>query len=267
MKPIATLLMFVALSGPPALAQASSDYEARGPHAVKNVQAGPGCFFFRPADNADGPYPVILWGNGTNTMPAIYAPMLGQWASHGFIVAAATTGMAGTGKEMLGCLDYLAKENARTGSVFKSAVDLAHVGAAGHSQGGRGAIMAGRDVRVTATAPIQPYTAGESYEVGSEAKQHGPMLLLSGGADRVADPVGNQKPVFDGANVPVVWATVNGAGHSTPSTRNSGPYRAATTAWFLWQLKGDEKAASMFKGDRCGYCTDPVWTIRKKDTE
>lgn len=266
MRPIAAILLFAVLAGP-ARAQEATEYAARGPHTVRNVQAGPGCFFFRPVNGEGGPYPVILWGNGTNTMPAIYAPMLGQWASYGFIVAAATTGAAGTGKEMLGCLDYLAKENARAGSAFKGAVDLAHVGAAGHSQGGRGAIMAGRDTRVTATAPIQPYTANETYEAGSEARQHGPMLLLSGGADRVADPVGNQEPVFDGANVPVVWATANGAGHSTPSTRDSGPYRAATTAWFLWQLKGDAKAAGMFKGDPCGYCTDPVWTIRKKGIE
>ena len=266
MKHMIALAVLAALAGP-ALAQEQGGYEGRGPLAVRNTQAGPGCFFFHPAGKSDVPYPVILWGNGTNTMAAIYSPMLGQWASHGFIVAAATTGAAGTGQEMLGCLDYLAKENRRDGGVFKGAVDLAHVGAAGHSQGGTGAIMAGRDPRVVATAPIQPYTIGAKYEAGAEAKQHGPMLLLSGGADHVADPARNQAPVFDGSNVPVVWATLNGAGHSTPSTRDSGGYRAATTAWFLWQLKGDVTAAEMFRGDRCGYCTDPGWTIRKKDTE
>ena len=266
MKQIAAMLLFAAVAGP-AWAQALGDYDARGSHAVKNTQAGPGCFFFHPVGKAGGPYPVILWGNGTNTMAQIYAPMLGQWASHGFIVAAATTGNAGTGKEMLGCLDYLAKENGREASVFKGAVALEHVGAAGHSQGGTGAIMAGRDPRVTATAPIQPYTIGAKYEAGAEARQHGPMLLLSGGADHVADSARNQAPVFAGATVAVVWATLNGAGHSTPSTRDSGPYRAATTAWFLWQLKGDAKAGEMFEGDRCGYCIDPAWTIQKKDVK
>lgn len=266
MKMFAAMLMSAALAAP-ALAQTPGGYESRGPHAVRNTQAGPGCFFFHPAEKEGGPYPVILWGNGTNTMAQIYAPMLGQWASHGFIVAAATTGAAGTGKEMLGCLDYLAKENARAGSVFKGAVDLAHVGASGHSQGGTGAIMAGRDPRVTATAPIQPYTIGAKYEAGAEAKQNGPMLLLSGSADQVADPERNQGPVFAGAKVAVVWATLNGAGHSTPSTRDSGPYRAATTAWFLWQLKGDAKAGELFEGSPCGYCTDPAWTVRRNGVE
>jgi dienelactone hydrolase len=267
MKHAISVLAAVALLTAPALAQAPNAYDARGPYAVRQTQAAPGCHFFRPIKPEPKPSPVILWGNGTNVNFAVYSPMLVQWASHGFIVAAAMTGNAGSGKEMLACLDYLAEENERTGSVYKGAVDLSHVGAAGHSQGGRGAIMAGRDPRVTATAPIQPYTLGASYEAGSEAKQHGPMLLLSGGADNVADPARNQRPVFEKANVPVVWATLLAAGHSAPSTGDNGPYRAATTAWFLWQLAGDARAGAMFKGAQCGYCTNSAWSIEKRGVE
>jgi|SRR6185295_10226954 len=266
MKRIAAALALV-LFASQAHAQALNPYDARGPYTVRQTQAAPGCHFFRPIKPEPKPSPVILWGNGTNVNFAVYSPMLVQWASHGFIVAAAMTGNAGSGKEMLACLDYLEKENARDGSVYKDAVDLSHVGASGHSQGGRGTIMAGLDPRVTATAPIQPYTLGASYEAGSEAKQHGPMLLLSGGADNVADPARNQGPIFEKTNIPVVWATLLGAGHSAPSTGDSGPYRAATSAWFLYQLSGDQKAAAMFKGDKCGYCTDPGWTVQKKNAE
>jgi pimeloyl-ACP methyl ester carboxylesterase len=263
MKLVIAALFSLALAGP---AMAQGGYEGRGPHAVKNTQAGPGCAIFRPADLGGRQHPVILWGNGTNTSPAVYGTMLNQWASHGFIVVAAVTGQAGTGKEMLGCLDWLAKERAREGSVFKGAVDLARVGASGHSQGGTGAIMAGRDPRVVTTAPIQPSTIGAKYEVGAEAKQHGPMLLLSGGADNVADPALNHAHVFEKANVPVVWATLHGAGHFVPSSRDSGPYRQATTAWFLYQLMGDARAGEMFEGGQCGYCTDAGWTVRKRGT-
>src|SRR5262249_20376255 len=108
---------------------------------------------------------------------------------------------------------------------------------------------------------------GASYEMGAEAEQHGPMLLLSGSADNVADPLRNQKPVFEKTNVPAVWATLFGAGHSAPSTGDSGPYRPATTAWFLWRLAGDEKAGAMFKGAACGYCANPDWAIQKKNVE
>lgn len=250
----------------PAFAQ-ENPYEARGPYKVKQLQAGPGCYFFRPEKSEPFPSPVILWGNGTNTMVVRYAPMVSQWASHGFIVAAAMTGNAGSGEEMLGCLDFLEKENARTGSVFKGAVDLAHVGASGHSQGGTGAIMAGRDPRVTATAPIQPATLGARYRAGAETKQHGPMLLLSGGLDNITEPARHHQPVFDNATVPIVWATLLGAGHNAPVVLDSGPYRPATTAWFRWRLLGDEDAGKMFEGATCGYCTSPAWVIKKRGVE
>jgi hypothetical protein len=248
----------------PALAQ-ETQYDAHGPYAVKQVQASAqGCHIFRPIKPSLGPSPVILWGNGTNTMVVRYAPMMVQWSSYGFIVAAAMTGNAGSGQEMLACLDYLEKENTREGSIFKGAVDASRVGASGHSQGGMGAIMAGRDPRVKATAPIQPPTRGARYEHGAETKQHGPMLLLSGGVDNVVDPIANHKPVLDKANVPVFWATLLAAGHNAPVVQDSGPYRPATTAWFLWQLQGDEHAAEMFKGVECGYCMSPAWAVERK---
>lgn len=263
---LAALVVAALVPVTPALAQ-ENPYDARGPFKVKQVQAGPGCYFFYPVKPDPTPNPVILWGNGTNTMVARYGPMVSQWASHGFIVAAAMTGNAGSGQEMLGCLDFLEKENARKGSVFKDAVDVAHVGASGHSQGGTGAIMAGRDARVTTTAPIQPATQGARYQAGAETKQQGPMLMLSGGLDNITDPARHHKPVFDNANVPVVWATLLGAGHNAPVVLDSGPYRPATTAWFRWRLLGDEAAGRMFEGAACGYCASPAWTIQKRGVE
>lgn len=258
----ALLLAFLAT---PAFAQANR-YDAPGRHDVKQVRGGPGCLIFRPLAREQAS-PVILWGNATNTMVVRYAPMLKQWASHGFIVAASESGNAGSGQEMLGCLAFLEKESSREGSVFKGAVDLSRVGASGHSQGATGAIMAGRDPRVTATAPIQPATRGPRYEPGAEKKQHGPMLLLSGGADNITEPLASHKPVFETANVPVVWATLLGAGHNTPVVQNSGPYRPAITAWFLWRLMGDEDAGTMFKGAACGYCISPEWAVERRGVE
>ena len=262
----AALVVAALVSVMPAFAQ-ETPYDARGPYTVKQMQAGPGCYFFRPVKPEPAPSPVILWGNGTNTMVARYGPMVSQWASHGFIVAAALTGNAGSGQEMLGCLDFLEKENARKGSVFEGVVDLAHVGTSGHSQGGTGAIMAGRDPRITATAPIQPATQGARYQVGAETKQHGPMLLLSGGLDNVTEPARHHKPLFDNANVPLVWATLLGAGHNAPVVLDSGPYRPATTAWFRWQLLSDQAAGKMFEGAACGYCASPAWVIQKRGVE
>ena len=256
----------MALFAAPAVAQGSA-YESRGSYEVKQTLAGPGCHFFRPVLAEPHPGPVILWGNATSTMVARYGPMLAQWASHGFIVAASVSGNAGSGRDMLACLDFLQKENARVGSVFYGAVDLSRVGASGHSQGATGAMMAGRDPRIKATAPIEPATRAGYYAPGTEKMQHGPMLLLSGSADAITEPLSNHKFVFDDANVPVVWATLLGAGHNAPAVLDSGPYRPATTAWFLWQLMGDERAGALFTGAACDYCVDPDWLVKRRGVE
>jgi hypothetical protein len=264
MKLLAALLVLAAVSTP---AFAQAPYDGPGPNAVSEFQGGPDCQVFHPTDLGAKPHSVILWGNGTRSKVPAYSPMLRQWASYGFVVAAALTNSAGSGKPLLDCLDYLTAENARAGSPLKGALDLKHIGASGHSQGGGGTIMAAHDPRITTTAPIQAYTLGLGYVKGAETQQHGSMLLLSGGADTTAVPVLNQKPVFEAANVPVIWATVIAAAHSVPATEQNGPFRPATTAWFLWQLTGDEKAAAMFKGKSCGYCTDAAWTVEKKGAE
>ncbi|HVY87259.1 MAG TPA: hypothetical protein VG942_00220 [Hyphomonadaceae bacterium] len=261
------LIACLALLAAPAFAQAAP-YDAPGPYTVKQTQGGPGCHVFRPIKPMPSPSPVILWGNGTNSMVAIYSRMLSQWSSYGFIVAASMSGNVGSGRELIACLDFLEKENTRDGSPLKGAVDTGHVGASGHSQGGGGAIMAGRDPRITTTAPIEPYIIGANfYEPGAERKQHGPMLLLSGGVDTIAVPDRHHKPVFEQANVPVVWATLLSAGHNSPAVGDSGPFRPITTAWFLYQLAGDQKAAAMFQGASCGYCNDPLWAIQKRNAD
>jgi pimeloyl-ACP methyl ester carboxylesterase len=234
-------------------------FDLRGPLAIRGY-TGDTCTIFRPIDLKAGAR-VILWGNGTGTQPVDYAALLQQLASYGFVVAAANTPNAGSGAEMLRCLDWLTAENVREGSAYKGKLDLAKVGATGHSQGGGGTLMAGRDPRVTVTAPLMPAGRGDPSVTASQ--QHGPMLLLSGGMDGLAPPERSQKPVFEAAKTPVTWMTYKTAGHLAPM-EDGGPYRAALTAWFLYQLDGDAKAGAMFTGEACGYCTDNDWVIQRK---
>lgn len=254
------VIALLVLTAPCALAQ-DNDRPASEPFAVKQLMAGPGCHFFRPVMAEPTPRPVILWGNATNTMVVRYAPMLKHWSSQGIIVAASVSGNAGSGREMIACLDFLEKENEREGSAFHRVVDTTRVGAAGHSQGATGAIMAGRDARVTATAPIQPATRGERYEQGAEQKQHGSMLLLSGGIDNITEPDIHHRPVFELATVPIMWATLLAGSHNTPAVRDGGPYGVVTTAWFRWQLLGDDVAGVLFEGAGCGLCENRGWRV------
>lgn len=232
-----------------------SAYASSGPYATTSGLEGPDCTVYRPRNLAEGT-PLILWGNGTGGSPATYGRGLEHWASWGYVVAAATTPNAGSGEEMLGCIDRVRS------APYASQVDFSRIGAAGHSQGGGGTIMAARDERITATAPMQPYVLGLGHRSASQDQQHAPMLLLSGSSDTLAGPAQNQAPVFRRVDVPVFWATLEGAGHFVP-TGNFGDYRGISTAWWEFRLKGDADAASVFTGP-CTACNISGWEIQRK---
>ena len=252
------------LAQPPmAMPAVMAAFEKDGPLTTMGHTEGPDCTIFRPRA-LTGKSPIVLWGNGTGETPARYARMLNQLATNGFVVAAANSTNPGDGPRMLACLDYLTAQNGTAGSLYEEKLDLTRVGASGHSQGGGGAIMAGRDPRVKTTAPIMPYTIGLRYADGAQAQQHGPMFLLSGGADTLAPPARNQQPVFDSANVPVVWATLAGASHLVPLQPDSGPYRPVIVAWFRYQLMDDASAGRLFTGPMCGLCNVADWTVQRR---
>jgi hypothetical protein len=245
-----------------------TSFSAAGPFATTRQAGGSTCTIFRPTTLGQGgvTHPVILWGNGTFSSPSNYAAFLTHLASHGFIVAAANTSNAGNGSQMLNCLAFLTTQNSTSGSVFLGRVDLARVGASGHSQGGAGAIMAGRDARVDTTAPLQPYIGfipgGGTFSTASIGQQRGPMFLLSGANDTVATPSRHQQPVFNGTNVSVVWGTLAGASHSVPSG-NAGGFRGPVTAWFRARLMDDTSAAALFPPG-CTLCSTQGWTVRTR---
>lgn len=232
------------------------DYGASGGQTVTSERGGLSCTVYRPTQ-LNGNNPVILWGNGTGASPRTYAGLLRHWASWGFVVVAANTSNAGTGEDMLGCLDWLER------SSLARQVDLTKVGTSGHSQGGGGAIMAAVDSRVTTSAPIQGYTLGLGHDRRSWTRQHAPMLLLSGSSDTLVNPRTNHQSLFDRADVPVFWANLLGASHFVP-TGDGGGYRPITTSWFLYQLSGNTDARADFVGSRCRYCNDQGWSVQAK---
>ena len=242
-----------------------SDFASSGPFSVTDSNVNRDCTVYRPRTLGDNglQHPIILWGNGTGSSPSTYSRLLEHWASHGFVVAAARTSNAGSGSEMLSCLNYLVTENGRSSGTFAGKLDVNRVATAGHSQGGGGSIMAGQDSRVSATAPFQPYTIGLGHRSSSQSNQNGPMFLMTGGRDSIASPRLNAQPVFNRANVPVFWGEVNSAGHFEP-VGNGGDYRGPSTAWMRYHLMDDQNAESTFHGSNCGLCSDRSWSVERK---
>lgn len=250
---------------------AVDDFAAVGPFEVGRPVFAEACTLVYPTRLGEGglKHPVIVWGNGTSAMPSYYGAVLDHWATHGFIVAAANTSNAGSGVEMLACLDYVLAQNTTTGSAFEGKVDVAHIGVSGHSQGGAGAMMVGRDERITVTAPLEPFIqiALGGFESASITEQFAPMFMMSGSADTIAAPPQNQQPIFDTTNVPVVWGTLIGADHLGSALGDITGFRGPATAWFRLHLMGDETARSMFYGDSCTLCTDPAWEVQRNGIE
>jgi hypothetical protein len=126
--------------------------------------------------------------------------------------------------------------------------------------------MTGRDARITATAPLQPYILGGlgGFQSSSIAEQKGPMFLMSGSDDTIATPSANQEPVFEETNVPVFWGNLEGATHTGTAIGNIGGYRGPATAWFRLHLMGDESARSLFYGASCGLCSNSSWQVERR---
>ncbi len=238
-----------------------ADLTKQGPFATTGAVAeGPDCSVHRPATLGEGGvrHPVVIWGMGTGGFNT-YGETFELWASHGFIVAAALLGHGqGDGAEMLACLDHVC-------ATYAEHVDC-RAGASGHSQGGGGALMAGQDLRVITTAPIQPYIAQGfgDFDQASITNQTGPMLLLSGTADTIASPEMNQKPVFETTNVPVFWANLVGGDHVATGIDGAAGYRSVTLAWFRLQLMNDQAFHGMFYGSSCTLCSDPAWEVQQR---
>ncbi|WP_156753307.1 poly(ethylene terephthalate) hydrolase family protein [Actinokineospora pegani] len=249
---IASFAAVVVLVGVnPVGAAAPPDWSAPGPNAVA-VDIRLGNTYYRPA-KMDRPLPVILWGNGTGAIPGVYSGLLRHLASHGFIVAAANTPQSNSGQEMLAGLSWLRAANANPVSPYRGKVDLDHVGAVGHSQGGAGAINAAADPAVDTTVALQP------GPLATPERLHGPILFLSGERDSIVDPERLVLPLYErSAGVPAWYAELAGATHFTP-VPDGGGYRGVITAWFLYNLTGDQRAAAEFTG-ACGLCADPAYS-------
>ncbi|MFF2901677.1 alpha/beta hydrolase family protein [Streptomyces sp. NPDC057966] len=229
---------------------AAADYGAPGPYATA-VEVGVVTTLYYPRDIAtsDRRHPVIVWGNGTFAFPVVYRELLLHWASQGFIVAAANTPQSNLGISMRAGIDLLTRRNADQSSPFHDRVDLEHIGASGHSQGGAAAIVVGADPRIDTILPIQPGPLADIDNV------HVPALLLAGQKDSIVFPFLVKAFYNDADHIPAIYGELRGADHLTV-VGDPGPFAAPTTAWFKAHLMGDQTARAQFFGADCGICTD-----------
>jgi hypothetical protein len=239
-----------------------------GPAAGVGADGGapPTFTLVRPTDLRQGGlcHPVITWGNGHGTTPSLYARVLNQLASHGFVVIASNSSQVSMGDPppMLAGVTWVIEQNSDPTSVLYQRIDTAHIGASGHSEGALATMRAGADARIVTIAPIEGSMATKSL--------HGPALLMCGGMDTTL-PCSGHVTSFDGiTNQPVMLADQLAATHTSWVGGGGGggtlnPFVVALTGWMRVQLMGDVALRSMFYGPSCTLCQDTAtWQVMQK---
>jgi hypothetical protein len=235
-------------------ASVGSNFAGNGPFSV-TTQGTSTHTYYSPSNlgsNGCTRHPVILWGNGTFTATSWYDGFLRHLASHGFIVAAANTSNALVGSNLLPGLDQLTQWNSQAGHRFNGRVDLTHVGATGHSQGGGAAQEAGKDSRVDTIFPLEPWLGSVTGLRASSA------LYFAGENDFVVSP-SSVHDRYEATSQASAYAELRGAGHLT-ALGNVGGFRGPATAWARWNLMGDTTARNQFVGSNCGLCSSLSWS-------
>ena len=203
-----------------------------------------GNIIYYPADMAESneTYPVVVWANGTMCAPALYHSLLSKIAGAGYIVVTNTNLMSGDGKAQIASIDFIVKANEDPNSVFYGKVDVDHIAAAGHSQGGRSAVnAAAADSRIDCVLSL----AGSSYT--SEAKKlKTPAFFVGGSLDSIVAAAIWVKPAYKNAKGPAVYANLKNALHTRCCT-NPSDYAGYAVDWFDAWLKGDADAMKVFK--------------------
>lgn len=220
-------------------------------------------------------YPVIVLCNGSGTPVSKYPAVAKHLASWGFIVIGTQEHYAWNafGAEM--CLRYLERWNANekiedTPNVFYQKVDFDRVGLVGHSQGGVGVInaitdTAHRDVYKTAVAlsPTNPALAHQLCWDYDASLIDIPVMLLSGAG-------GGDDWVVTGEQLQAIYDDIPSAklmARRADTAHDQMLYTANgyVTAWFMWQLQGDETAARAFLGENAEIMENRLYQDQKSD--
>ncbi len=254
-------------------------YMANGEHkvssyTVKRDDSLKKIMVFYPADMKDSSekYPVIVYSNGTGQKGSQYKNLYKHLASWGFIVLANDDPESYSGLPSEKTLAFILEENERNDSIFYQKIDTSNIGTYGHSQGGAAVFNT-----ITVQKHSSMYKTAVSLSPTNEnladalnwhydlTKIDIPVFIITGteGAFEIETviPFEGLIRMYEKLNVPKAMARKTGAQHADTVTVADG----YVTAWFMWQLWGDEEAAKAFVGNSPELMSNPLYQDQRID--
>ncbi len=262
-------------------------YLARGEHDVKiredgSLQGFGKYIIHYPTDleSENKKYPVVVFVNGTGVSAKKYKYLLSHMASWGFIVIGTEEEMDWNGFSAEMCIRHLEKLNEQEvidekSNIFYGKIDLESVGITGHSQGGVGVINAitkqEHSSVFKAAVALSPtnYDLASSieweYDIGSV---NIPIMIASGagGGDDWVITGDQLLDMYESISSDKIMLRRSNTDHGAMLYSADG----YVTAFFMWQLCGDEYAAGAFLGEHAELLENPLYEDQKisiSDTE
>ena len=233
--------------------------------------------------NEKNPLPVLVWGNGACTnSPWEHYKFLNEIASHGFLVLATGIipmddqgyrGPMSRTEQQIESMDWAEKQNADPKSPYYKKIDLKNIAVAGMSCGGLQTLFNCADPRIKTLMicnsglfnqqNANQAVGGMPMPPKEKLKEiHSSIMYLLGGETDIA--YGNGMDDFRRiSHVPACVANFPVGHGGTYRQPHGGEFTVVALAWLQWQLKGDQKAAKMFKGKDCELSKRKDWTIEK----
>ena len=235
------------------------------------------------AFGAAKPLPVLVWGNGACTnSPWEHYKFLNEIASHGYLVLATGyipmdeepyRGPMSSTQQQIESIDWAMAQNADKNSPYYQKINTKHICVAGMSCGGLQTLFNCADPRISAlmicnSGLFNRQNAGQAVGgMPMPPKEklneiHTPIIYILGGKEDIAYENGMDD--FHRISHVPACAINYPVGHGgTYRQPHGGEFTIPALAWLDWQLKGDAKAAKMFRGKNCGLLQRKDWTIEK----
>ena len=224
--------------------------------------------------SADKKYPVIVVSNGTGVKGSKAKAMFEHFASWGFIVIGNEEEYSWNGFASDMSLNYLLKCDDDKESIFYQKIDSDNIGSLGHSQGGVGAINTVTDTKhsdmyktVVAESPSNPeLSAGLEWDYDI-SKVNIPIFMVAGTKGDF-----EMKTVIPSEKLPEMYAQITAPkamARKKDCEHGEMLYSADgyVTAWLMWQLQGDEEAATAFIGDKPELMNNELYQEQRIDIE